>query len=81
MEQEPCVFFPHECRTCLIGRLGQRIQHSGHMWRRLASVEDDETPVLHRLEDGIGYLCWHHNKGSYSSQLECWFCWRHGSDK
>ena len=45
--------------------------------RWLASVEEDETPVLHQLEDGTGYLCWHHNEGSSSSQLECWCCWRH----
>ena len=50
------------------------------MWRWLASVEEDETPVLHRLEDGTGYLCWHHNEGSSSSLLECWCCWRHGGD-
>ena len=66
-----------ECRTCLRGRLWPRIQHSGHMWRLLSSVEEDETPVLHRLEDGTGYLCWHRNEGSSSSQLECWCCWRH----
>ena len=50
------------------------------MWRWLASVEEYETPVLHQLEDGTGYLCWHHNEGSSSSQLECWCCWRHGGD-
>ena len=43
-----------ECRTGLRGQLWQRIQHSGHMWRRLASVEEDETPVLHRLDDVTG---------------------------
>ena len=29
------------------------------MWRRLATVDEVETSVLHRLEDGTGYLCLH----------------------
>ena len=69
-----------ECRTGLRGRLWPMIQHSDLMWRWLASVEEDETPVLHRLEGGTGYICWHHNEGSSSSQQECWCCWRHGGD-
>ena len=80
MEQEPCVRFFLSAGQVLRGRLWQRIQHSGHMWRWLASVEEDETPILHRLDYGAGYLCWHHNEGSSSSQQECWFCWRHGGD-